>query len=136
MNVAYVVSHTVVCGHNQIRKLQRNKYKTLWISDKTTICTKFVSSGLPLVRVEEKFLFYTNIVDCMDATKRHHDIGPIRINLDSLINSVRAHAIEWKNTLGKLLSDETKTNIKHLYDQMIVSFEDPESLHIANCEFD
>lgn len=57
----------------------------------------------------------------MDVTKRHHDIGPIRINLDSLINSVRAHAIEWKNTLGKLLADETKTNIKHLYDHMIVS---------------
>lgn len=82
---------------------------------------KFVSHGLPLVCVDEKFLFYTNIVDRMDATERHHDVGPIRINLGSLINSVRAHAIEWQNTLGKILTDETKANIKDLCDHMIVS---------------
>lgn len=56
----------------------------------------------------------------MDATKRYHDIGPVRINLDSLINSVRAHAVDWKNTLGKVLTDETKASIKHLCEQINV----------------
>lgn len=93
----------------------------LWISDKTAICSKFVNHGLPLVRIDEKFLFYTNIVDRMDATQQHHDVGPIRINLGALINSVRAHAIEWKNTLGRILTDKTKANIKQLCDHMIVS---------------
>lgn len=94
----------------------------LWISDKTTICTKFVSCGLPLVRIDEKFLFYTNIVDYMHATKRHHDVGPVRIKLDSLINSVRDHAVSWKYTLGRILADETKTNIERLCDHTIVGF--------------
>lgn len=58
----------------------------------------------------------------MDATKRHYDVGPVRINLGSLINSVRAHAIEWKDTLGRILTEETKANIKRLNDHMIVSF--------------
>lgn len=57
----------------------------------------------------------------MDAAKRFYDIGPVRINLDSLIQSVRAHAIEWKNTLGRILIDETKMNIKHSSDHMNVS---------------
>lgn len=58
----------------------------------------------------------------MDATKRCHDVGPVRINMSSLINSVRAHAIEWKITLGRILAEETEANIKHLRDQTNVNF--------------
>lgn len=69
----------------------------------------------------------------MDATQRHHDIGPIRINLGSLINSVRGHAIEWKKTLGRILTDETKANIKYLCDHMIVSVSEITLYAIRQC---
>lgn len=89
--------------------------------DKTVICTKFVNRGLPLVRVDEQFLHYTNIVERMDAAARYHDIGPIRINLHSLISSIRTHAIDWKSTLGGILAEKTVRRTKSLRDHMAVS---------------
>lgn len=58
----------------------------------------------------------------MDSEPQYHDIGPIRINLHSLISSIRTHAIDWKNTLGGILAEKTVRCIKFLRDHMTVSF--------------
>lgn len=85
------------------------------------VCEKFVSRGLPLVHIDEKFLFYTNIVERMDTIQPFHDIGPIRLNLYSLIGNIRAYAIDWKNTLGKILIEKTLNTLGILHKQMMVS---------------
>lgn len=87
------------------------------------VCEKFVSRGLPLVHIDEKFLFYTNIVERMDKIQQFHDIGPIRLNLHSLIGNIRAYAIDWKNTLGKILIEKTLNTLRTLNKQMMVSRE-------------
>lgn len=71
-----------------------------------------MSRALPLVRIDEKFLYYTNIVERMNNNHFYYDFGPIRINLHSLINSSRAHVVEWKNTLGTILTEKTLSNLE------------------------
>lgn len=78
------------------------------------ICEKFINRGLPLIKIDEKFLFYTEIIDSMEKIVPYHDIGPIRINLNLLINSICEHATEWKNTLGGILAEKVLQNIKGL----------------------
>lgn len=90
------------------------------MSDKMAICEKFISRGLPLVKLDEKFLFYSDIVDQLQSTKPHHDIGPIRVNLQSLIDSICEHAIDWKNTLGNILAERTLANVVALRNRMKV----------------
>lgn len=90
------------------------------MSDKTAICEKFISRGLPLVKLDEKFLFYTDIVERLQKTQPYHDIGPIRVNLQSLIDSICEHAIDWKNTLGHILAEKTMRRVLELRDYMQV----------------
>lgn len=84
------------------------------------VCEKFVSRGLPLVHIDEKFLFYTNIVERMDTIQPYHDIGPIRLNLHSLIGHIRSYAVDWKNTLGAILIERTLKTLKSQQKQMMV----------------
>lgn len=84
------------------------------MSDKMAICEKFISRGLPLVKLDEKFLYYSNIVDQLQKTIAYHDIGPIRVNLQSLIDSICEHAVDWKNTLGRILAERTLDSILKL----------------------
>lgn len=86
----------------------------MWISDKIILCEEFVDRDLPLVQIDEKFEYYTNIVKNMDSLKLFHDIGPIRVILKSLVKTVRYCAIDWKNTLGKIFIDKIMTNILNL----------------------
>lgn len=97
-----------------------DEFEALWTSDKMIVCEKFVSRGLPLVHIDEKFLFYTNIVERMDTIQAYHDIGPIRLNLHSLISNIRAYAVDWKNTLGEILIERTLKTLKSLQKQMMV----------------
>lgn len=97
-----------------------DEFETLWTSDKTIVCEKFVSRGLPLVHIDEKLLFYTNIVERMDSIQPFHDVGPIRVNLRLLIDSIRSYAIEWKNTLGQLLIEKTVNTLRSLQTHMTV----------------
>lgn len=97
-----------------------NEFETLWTSDKMIVCEKFVSRGLPLVHIDEKFLLYTNIVERMDTIQPFHDIGPIRLNLRSLIANIRAYAVDWKNTLGEILIEKTLKTLKTLQQYMMV----------------
>lgn len=92
----------------------------LWKSDKMIVCEKFVNRGLPLVHIDEKFLFYTNIVEHMDTIQSFHDIGPIRLNLYAIIDSIRGYAIDWKNTLGEILIVKTLKTLKTLHIRMMV----------------
>lgn len=82
--------------------------------DKTAICEKFISRGLPLVKLDEKFLFYTEIIEHLQKLLPYYDIGPIRIDLQLLITSICEHAIDWKDTLGRILAEKTQQNLLNL----------------------
>lgn len=94
--------------------LRWRKYKSLWIFDKAAICEKFVSKNLPLVKLDEKFLYYTQIYEDLKKHKPYFDVRGIRINLRPLIDSINEHAIEWRNTLGNILAERTRQNMLDL----------------------
>lgn len=92
--------------------LQRwRKYQSLWQYDKAMICEKYVARDLPLVRLDEKFLFYTQLIDDLRRTKNHQNIKGIRINLSPLIDSICDHANEWIHTLGRILAERNYQNL-------------------------
>lgn len=82
------------------------------------VCERFVSRNLPLVRLDEKFLFYTQIVDDLSRMSPYHDIRGIRINLMPLIDSICEHAVEWRSTLGRILAERTYQNLIALKDHV------------------
>lgn len=75
---------------------------------------------MPLVYIDEKFTFYSNIVDSMDTMNAHFNIGPIRINLCLLITQIRAYAIDWINTLGDMLIKRTLLSLRALQTHITV----------------
>jgi dynein heavy chain len=75
--------------------------------DKNVVCDKYLSKGIRLVRLDEKFIFYTDIINDLENVKPYYDIKSIRINLQPLIQAIIEHAVEWRNTLGNMLSEKT-----------------------------
>ncbi|XP_055618804.1 dynein axonemal heavy chain 10 isoform X2 [Toxorhynchites rutilus septentrionalis] len=99
------------------------KYKNLWMYEKMSVCEKFLSQNLPLVQLDEKFIYYTQIVTDLERQRPYHDIKSIRINLQPLIRSIIDHAVEWRNTLGNILANRTRR-------QMIALSEHIRNLHV------
>lgn len=106
----------ILCGDRS----SWTKFEALWSSDRMILCEQFVNSGLALVHIDEKLSHYTDIVRAMDAIECHQDIGPIRINLQRLISTIRAFAIVWKDTLSKFLIDKTNKCLGSLHQHMMV----------------
>lgn len=71
---------------------------------------------MPLAQTDEKFIFYTQIVNDLEHLKPYYDIKSIRINLQPLIKSIIAHAVEWRNTLGNILQDKTLCSVMEIKD--------------------
>lgn len=87
--------------------------------DKVTVCEKFVNRGIPsLVKIDEKFLFYSEIIDKLRKHTTHYTIMSVRINLKPLIDGICEHAIEWQTVLGEILSERTNQNIMQLKDHL------------------
>lgn len=87
------------------------KYQNLWQFDKTLICEKFVNRDLPLVRLDEKFLFYSQLIEDLRHSKSHQNVKGIHINLNPLIDSICDHAVEWIHTLGRILAERNFRNL-------------------------
>lgn len=85
------------------------------------LCEQFVNSGLALAHTDEKLSHYTDIMKAMDAIERHQDIGPIRVNLQRLISTIRAFAIDWKDTLSKFLIEKTNKCLASLHRHLMVA---------------
>lgn len=98
-------------GEVQAYLARWRKYQALWKYDKVLICEKFVNLNLPLVRLDEKFLFYTQTVEDLRKAKTYYDVKGIRINLQPLIDSICEHATDWRNTLGRILAERTQQNL-------------------------
>lgn len=54
-----------------------------------------------------------------------------RINLRPLLQNIIDHAMEWKNTLGNILADKTKTNLLDLQMELKVSVVDGDIASLA-----
>lgn len=91
----------------------------MWLYNKATICEKFLSKKtVPLAQTDEKFIFYTQIVNDLELLKPYYDIKSIRINLQPLIKSIINHAVEWRNTLGNILAEKTRKNMMDIKDHI------------------
>lgn len=84
------------------------------MSDKNVVCDKYLNRGIPLVRLDEKFIFFTQIINDLENIKPYFDIKSIRINLRPLIRAITDHAVEWQNTLGDMLSGRTSVDIVNM----------------------
>ncbi|XP_055373636.1 dynein axonemal heavy chain 10 [Condylostylus longicornis] len=91
---------------NYIQKFRN--FRNLWMYDKITLCEKFINRGLPLIQIDEKFRFYSNIIQELNRSQTYSDVKCIRINLKPLTNCISEHALEWKNTLGEILAARNK----------------------------
>lgn len=79
--------------------------------DKNVVCDKYLNRGIPLAKLDEKFIFFTQIINDLENVKPYYDIKSIRINLQPLLHAIIEHAVEWRNTLGNMLSDRTSTEM-------------------------
>ena len=79
--------------------------------DKNVVCDKYLNRRVPLVRLDEKFIFFTQIIDDLESVKPYYDIKSIRINLQPLIRAIIEHAVDWRNTLGNMLSARTNVDM-------------------------
>lgn len=50
----------------------------MWTFDKVAICERFVNKGLPLIRLDEKFLFYMQVISELEKHRPYHDVRAIR----------------------------------------------------------
>lgn len=87
------------------------KYQSIWLYDKVLICEKFVNRDLPLVRLDEKFLFYTQLIEDLRRSKNYQNVKGIRVNLSPLIDSICDHSYEWIHTLGRILAERNFHNL-------------------------
>lgn len=92
------------------------------MSDKKVVCYKYLNRGIPLVRLDEKFIFFTQIINDLENVKPFHDIKSIRINLRPLIHAIIEHAVEWRNTLGNMLSDRTSVEMVSMHGEFKVNY--------------
>lgn len=92
------------------------------MSDKKVVCDKYLNRGIPLVRLDEKFIFFTQIINDLENVKPFHDIKSIRINLRPLIHAIIEHAVEWRNTLGNMLSDRTSVEMVSMHGEFKVNY--------------
>lgn len=86
--------------------------------DKASVCEKYINRGLPLEQIDEKFLFYSQIIETLRKHSTYCQIMSIRINLKPLIDGICGHAIEWQTILGEILADRTSQNIIQLKDDI------------------
>lgn len=85
-----------------------DRFQSLWMYDKKAVCEKFLERHITLVRLDTKFIFYTQTISDLERHKPYFDIKSIRINLRPLITTIIDHAIEWRNTLGINLAEKTR----------------------------
>ncbi|KAJ6635868.1 Dynein axonemal heavy chain 10 [Pseudolycoriella hygida] len=117
--ISDIVSHLhkltkslVTDAHNYLTSYYRYKY--LWTLDKSMTCEKFVARDLPLSKLNDNFIFYEQIVSDLRQSNPYHDLCCIRINLKPLYESICSHAFEWRDTLGRILTDRNNQNLYNL----------------------
>lgn len=89
--------------------------------DKNVVCDKYLNRGIPLMRLDEKFIFFTQIINDLENVKPYYDIKSIRINLRPLIHAIISHSVDWRNTLGNMLSDRTSVEMVTMNEEFKVS---------------
>ncbi|XP_053669700.1 dynein axonemal heavy chain 10 [Anopheles nili] len=95
------------------------KYRLLWTVDKLSVCEKFLKENVSLEKLDEKFIYYTQIVNDFERHKPFHDIKCIRVNLRPLIKGIVDNAVEWRNTLGNIVAERTRKNMIELHEHMM-----------------
>uniref|UniRef100_A0A182NRZ8 AAA+ ATPase domain-containing protein n=1 Tax=Anopheles dirus TaxID=7168 RepID=A0A182NRZ8_9DIPT len=99
--------------------LSWQKYRNLWMYEKMSVCEKFLNQNVSLAQLDEKFIYYTQIVNELERHRPFHDIKSIRVNLKPLIKGIVDHAVEWRNTLGNILAERTRQQMIELHEQMV-----------------
>ncbi|XP_022902554.2 dynein axonemal heavy chain 10 [Onthophagus taurus] len=95
------------------------KYRYLWFFEKEKTCDDFIAKTANLSSYDDKFIFYTNIINDMNAKQTYQDIGSIRLNLKPLIDTICFHCDEWKTILGGKFAALTKRKMYDFRDHVL-----------------
>lgn len=82
---------------------------------------KFIATDPPLVKYDEKFIFYHDIIKQLTGEKDYVDIGPLRLNKRPLLNQICEHADQWKKMLGEKLTIKTRDDMMEFKAQIEVN---------------
>jgi len=74
-----------------------------------------------LIEIDEKFTFYSSIVETLANTRKYQDIKCVRINLQPLLESITQHAKDWCTTLGEELLRHVNDNMRAMRNEIKVS---------------
>lgn len=110
--------------------LRFRKYFNLWAFEKDIICQKFVERQVTLVEIDEKFTFYSTIVETLDQMRQYHDVRCVRINLRPLLESIKQHAQEWCTILGEELLQHVIDNMRAMRNEIKVSRGIPHGINL------
>lgn len=103
-------THRTVLEVHKYKDIWR-RYKNLWSFDKEKTCELFLEQNAVLAKYDEKLVFYMNIIKELGEKESFTDIGCIRVNQRPLMNAICDHALQWKNILGEMLANDTKTKM-------------------------
>uniref|UniRef100_H2ZL68 Dynein heavy chain tail domain-containing protein n=1 Tax=Ciona savignyi TaxID=51511 RepID=H2ZL68_CIOSA len=95
------------------------RYRTLWKLEKTIVMEKFAAKNPSCVAYDDKLLFYSKIAEDVFLQATPKDEQCLRLNLLPLAMTVQEHALQWVQSLGKLLNDSAKENLFSLRDMLV-----------------
>lgn len=102
--------------HKKLQKWKR--HHVFWTRDKHTVLDKFIESNPTLVRYDERFLHYSEVIQSLKDESDHIDIGAIRLHKRPLLNQIIEHVTQWKVMLGEKLSEVTRDDMLEFKTQM------------------
>nr|XP_023024309.1 dynein heavy chain 10, axonemal [Leptinotarsa decemlineata] len=102
----------IIIVNRQLQKWKR--YRNLWSHDKVSTCEKFIQKNTSLSVYDEKFMFYNEIMENICVYNPLITVGSVQLNLRPLLDTIVNHCVEWKNTLGQLIDENTKVKMDEM----------------------
>ncbi|KAF2987534.1 hypothetical protein EK904_013207 [Melospiza melodia maxima] len=97
---------------------QWNKYDQLWKSDKDAVLDRLAAQKPPCVVFDEHLQFYMTVTQEVTQGPLVKDEQFIRLQLAPLASAVKGTARNWMLSLGKLLNESAKEELRCLQDEI------------------
>ncbi|XP_052801261.1 dynein axonemal heavy chain 10-like isoform X3 [Mya arenaria] len=100
------------------------KFRSIWKVDKQALADRWFQKDPTVVSFDSKLQYYHKTIDEVETLPVVKDQECIRLFMGPLASSVKDHAKQWINCLGKLLRDSAKDNLYQLNSTLETKSED------------
>jgi len=90
------------------------KHQHLWKQDKHNVLDKFAATGPSCQQFEEKLARYQKMSDDIFQMPRNRDMDFVRVSSHSLVLAVRDEALQWVQTIGKVMADLDRVKLNEM----------------------